>query len=37
MGMSISEFDPGRDSHDRGLSLLGWLLEFVLLKVHEAR
>jgi arginase family enzyme len=37
MGMSISEFDPGRDSHDRGLSLLGWLLEFVLLKVHEPR
>jgi arginase family enzyme len=33
-GLSVSEFDPGRDVRDAGLNLLGWLLEFVLLKVH---
>ncbi len=33
-GLSISEFDPGRDCRDTGLNLLGWLIEFVLLKVH---
>ncbi len=31
-GMSISEFDPGRDARDTGLNLLGWLIEYVLLK-----
>jgi arginase family enzyme len=31
-GMSISEFDPGRDVRDTGLNLLGWLVEYVLLK-----
>jgi len=34
-GLSVSEFDPGRDVRDAGLNLLGWLLEFVLLKVHD--
>jgi arginase family enzyme len=34
-GLSISEFDPGRDLRDTGLNLLGWLIEFVLLRVHE--
>jgi arginase family enzyme len=34
-GMSISEFDPGRDDRDRTLSLLGWLVERVLLKKYE--
>ena len=33
IGLSISEFDPGRDDHDKSLNLLGWLLEWVLLKL----
>jgi arginase family enzyme len=37
IGLSISEFDPGRDARDTGLGLLGWFLEFVLLKVNEGR
>ena len=37
IGLSISEFDPGRDTRDTGLNLLGWLVEWVLLKVNEAR
>jgi len=35
VGMSVSEFDPGRDVRDTGLELVGWLIEYVLLKVHE--
>ena len=35
VGFSISEFDPGRDVRDTGLNLLGWLLEYLLLKVGE--
>jgi agmatinase len=31
-GLSLSEFDPGRDVRDTSLSLLGWLMEYVLLK-----
>jgi arginase family enzyme len=31
-GLSISEFDPGRDIRDTSLNLLGWLIEYVLLK-----
>lgn len=31
-GMSITEFDPGRDARDQSLNLLGWLVEHVLLK-----
>lgn len=31
-GLSISEFDPGRDARDASLNLLGWLVEYVLLK-----
>jgi agmatinase len=34
-GVSISEFDPGRDVRDASLNLLGWLIEFVLLQRHE--
>ena len=34
-GLSISEFDPGRDVRDAGLNLLGWLVEHVLLRVHN--
>jgi agmatinase len=37
MGLSVSEFDPGRDFRDTGINLLGWLLENVLLKVGEER
>jgi arginase family enzyme len=36
-GVSISEFDPGRDVRDASLNLLGWLLEWLLLKRHEPR
>lgn len=32
VGMSVSEFDPGRDTRDASLNLLGWLVEYVLLK-----
>lgn len=32
IGMSVSEFDPGRDVRDAGLNLLGWLVEYTLLK-----
>ena len=31
-GVSVSEFDPGRDVRDGSLNLLGWLIEYVLLK-----
>jgi agmatinase len=34
-GIAISEFDPGRDQNDRSLSLLVWLLEYLLLKRYE--
>ena len=36
-GMSISEFDPGRDGRDASLNLLGWLIEWVLLRQHERK
>ena len=32
VGMSATEFDPGRDARDAGLNLLGWLVEYTLLK-----
>lgn len=34
VGASVSEFDPGRDVRDAGLNLLGWLVEFVLLRAN---
>jgi arginase family enzyme len=34
-GLSLSEFDPGRDRDDRSLATLGWLLEYLLLRRHE--
>jgi arginase family enzyme len=34
VGVSVSEFDPGRDVRDTSLELLGWLIEYVLLKRH---
>lgn len=35
VGMSVSEFEPGRDIRDTSLNLLGWLLERQLLRRHE--
>lgn len=35
IGVSLSEFDPGRDERDTGLNLLGWLLEWMLLRWYE--
>jgi arginase family enzyme len=32
VGLSVSEFDPGRDVRDTSLEVLGWLIESVLLK-----
>jgi len=37
MGLAISEFDPSRDQNDRALTLLMWLLEYVLLKRYESK
>jgi arginase family enzyme len=34
-GVLLSEFDPGRDQHDRSLTALVWLLEYLLLKRYE--
>jgi agmatinase len=34
VGVSISEFAPGADVRDTSLNLLGWLVEFVLLRAH---
>ncbi len=35
VGLSVSEFDPGRDVRDTGLNLLGWLIEWALLRWYE--
>ena len=35
VGVSICEYDPGRDRRDTSLNLLGWLIEWVLLKWYE--
>ena len=34
-GVSISEFDPGRDRDDRSLQTLVWLIEWILLLRYE--
>jgi arginase family enzyme len=34
-GLCLSEFDPARDSRDRCLATLLWLLEFILLRLYE--
>lgn len=34
-GIAISEFDPSRDHNDRSLSLLLWLIEYLLLRKYE--
>jgi agmatinase len=36
VGVSVSEFDPGRDRADQSLGTLVWLLEWCLLKWFEA-
>jgi agmatinase len=35
IGVSISEFDPGRDRNDSTLNLLGWLIEWMLLRWYD--
>jgi arginase family enzyme len=35
IGVSLSEFEPGRDRDDRSLATLIWLLEYLLLRRHE--
>ncbi len=35
IGVSVSEFDPWRDTNDAGLNVLGWLIEWVLLRWYE--
>ena len=37
VGVSVSEFDPGRDRVDQSLGTLVWFLEWCLLKWFEAR
>lgn len=34
-GVSISEFDPGRDVRDTSLNLLGWFLEWLIVRRME--
>jgi agmatinase len=34
-GLMLSEFDPGRDRNDQSLSMLVWLIEYLLLRRHE--
>lgn len=35
LGVAFSEFDPSRDRNDECLSLLMWLIEYLLLRWHE--
>ncbi|MEZ6141864.1 MAG: arginase family protein [Zavarzinella sp.] len=35
LGVSFSEFLPTRDVQDTSLTTLGWVLEWLLLKIHE--
>lgn len=35
VGVSICEFDPGRDQNDRGGQLLMWYIEHLLLRLYE--
>ncbi len=35
-GLLLSEFDPGRDRNDQSLATLVWLLEYLLLRIHES-
>lgn len=36
-GLAISEFDPARDRNDQSLTTLMWLIEYLLLRLHEKR
>jgi len=36
VGVSLSEFDPGRDRNDQSLQTLVWLMEWCLLRWAEA-
>ena len=35
-GVCLSEFEPGRDRQDQCLAMLVWLIEYILLRRHEA-
>ena len=35
LGVSVSEFDPGRDVRDQSLHMLGWFLEHLLLQAVQ--
>jgi arginase family enzyme len=35
-GLLLSEFDPARDRNDQSLAMLVWLIEYLLLRIHEA-
>ena len=35
VGVSLSEFEPGRDVNDRSLQTLMWLVEYLLLARYE--
>ncbi len=35
VGLSVSEFDPWRDTNDAGLNVLAWLIEWALLRWYE--
>lgn len=37
VGLAISEFAPARDNHDRSLSTLLWLIEYLLLRRYEPK
>src|SRR6185437_5272569 len=34
-GLFLSEFDPARDRNDQSLATLVWLIEYLLLRLHE--
>lgn len=35
LGVSLSEFDPGRDVRDQSLHMLGWFMEYLLLQAVQ--
>jgi arginase family enzyme len=35
VGMGMSEFAPARDRHEQGLALAVWLMDWLMLKLHE--
>lgn len=37
VGLILSEFNPSRDRDDQSLAVLMWLIEYLLLRIHEAK